>query len=85
MQQLLLRLWQELRTTVVFVTHDVDEAVLLSSRVVVLTKRPARIKAELSVALPRPRTPQLLTTAHFMALKREALELLLAESARACT
>jgi NitT/TauT family transport system ATP-binding protein len=79
MQAMLLRLWHELHMTVVFVTHDVDEAVFLSSRVIVLTKRPARIKAEICVDLPRPRTHRVLTSPEFISLKRDALELLLTE------
>jgi ABC-type nitrate/sulfonate/bicarbonate transport system ATPase subunit len=64
----------------VFVTHDVDEAVFLSDRVIVLTRRPATIKAEIAIDLPRPRTPDVLTTPEFTRYKREALELLLSES-----
>lgn len=79
MQQMLLSLWDELHMTVVFVTHDVDEAVFLSDRVVVLTQRPARVKAELRVPLPRPRTPAALTSPEFTSLKRQTLELLLEE------
>ena len=79
MQQMLLSLWDELHMTVVFVTHDVDEAVFLSDRVVVLTQRPARVKAEFKVDLPRPRTPEVLTTPEFTALKRQTLKLLLQE------
>ncbi len=48
--------------TVVFVTHEVDEALFLSDRVVVLSQRPARIKSEVSINLPRPRTRDLLTS-----------------------
>jgi len=77
MQQMLLSLWHELHMTVVFVTHVVDEAVFLSDRVVVLTPRPARIQREISVQLPRPRTPDVLTSPEFMQLKRETLSLLL--------
>jgi NitT/TauT family transport system ATP-binding protein len=80
MQQTLLRLWQEFHMTVVFVTHDVDEAVFLSDRVVVLTRRPGRIKAELPVDLPRPRALEALTSPAFMRLKRQALDLLVTES-----
>jgi NitT/TauT family transport system ATP-binding protein len=79
MQELLLALWHEYAFTVVFVTHDVDEAIFLSDRVVVLTERPGRVKADLAVALPRPRTRDLLTSAEFMQLKRQALELLFDE------
>jgi NitT/TauT family transport system ATP-binding protein len=76
MQQMLLELWQELHMTVVFVTHDVDEALFLSDRVLVSSRRPGRIAASLSVDLPRPRSSQVLTSLEFMRLKREALELL---------
>jgi NitT/TauT family transport system ATP-binding protein len=79
MQQMLLRLWHEFHMTVVFVTHDVDEAVFLSDRVVVLTPRPGAIKAELAVDLPRPRTLELLTSPEVTDLHRRALRLLLAE------
>jgi NitT/TauT family transport system ATP-binding protein len=77
MQQMLLELWHTFHMTVVFVTHDVDEAVFLSDRVLVLTERPGRIKAELPVTLARPRDHQLLTDATFVSLKRQALDLLL--------
>jgi sulfonate transport system ATP-binding protein len=76
MQELLLALWQEYDITVLFVTHDVDEAIFLSDRIIVMSERPGRVKAELPVALPRPRTRELLTTPEFMQLKRQALELL---------
>ncbi|HTV25146.1 MAG TPA: hypothetical protein VMG12_40910, partial [Polyangiaceae bacterium] len=58
------------------VTHDVDEAIFLSDRIVVLSERPGRVKADLTVDLPRPRTRDLLTSIEFMRLKREALALL---------
>jgi NitT/TauT family transport system ATP-binding protein len=55
MQEELTRLWERTRKTIVFVTHDIDEAVFLGDRVVVLTARPARIKQEVPIGLPRPR------------------------------
>jgi NitT/TauT family transport system ATP-binding protein len=76
MQELLLALWHEHGMTVVFVTHDIDEAIFLSDRIVILSERPGRVKAELCVELERPRTRDLLTSAEFMRLKREALALL---------
>lgn len=82
-QQMLLRLWHDFHMTVVFVTHDVDEAVFLSDRVVVLTRRPGTVKAELPIGLPRPRGLELLTSPTFTSLKREALELVLSEAASA--
>jgi NitT/TauT family transport system ATP-binding protein len=53
----LLRLWDEQRSLVVFVTHDIGEAVRLSDRIVVMTGRPGRVREEISVPLPRPRSP----------------------------
>jgi len=76
MQQLLLDLWQEFRMTVIFITHDIDEAIFLSDRLIVLTERPGGIKAEIATGLKRPRNSELLTTPEFMFLKRECMELL---------
>jgi NitT/TauT family transport system ATP-binding protein len=76
MQEMLLELWQEFHMTVVFVSHDVDEALFLSDRVFVSSRRPGRIKASLVVDLPRPRDSELLVSPEFMRLKRQALELL---------
>jgi len=55
LQELLLRLWKELGFTVVFVTHDTDEAIYLSTRVVALSKPPASVAMDLPIDLPRPR------------------------------
>jgi NitT/TauT family transport system ATP-binding protein len=55
MQTELLRIWRETQKTVLFVTHQIDEAVFLSDRVIVLTVRPGRIKEEIVIELPRPR------------------------------
>jgi NitT/TauT family transport system ATP-binding protein len=57
LQMLLLELWRELGLTIVFVTHDVDEAVFLSGRVIALTGRPARMEAAVVIDLPHPRDP----------------------------
>ena len=73
MQELLLNLWEEYGMTVVFVTHDIDEAILLSDRVLVMSKRPGRIQAEIPVPLVRPRNADLLTDADFMEIKRECM------------
>ncbi len=76
MQRWLLEVWSELDRTVLFVTHDVDEAVFLADRVVVMTPRPGRIEAEIDVAIPRPRGLETLTSPGFMELKRTVLGLL---------
>ena len=55
MQKELLRIWQETKKTIIFVTHSVDEAVFLADRIVVMTTRPGRIKNIYSIDLPRPR------------------------------
>jgi NitT/TauT family transport system ATP-binding protein len=74
MQEMLLGLWAEYGMTVVFVTHDVDEAILLSDRVLIMSKRPGRITAEIPVSLGRPRTLELSTSAEFLRVKRACLE-----------
>ncbi|HEY8906112.1 MAG TPA: ABC transporter ATP-binding protein [Rhodoferax sp.] len=68
MQEILTNMWQRLRLSVLFITHDIDEAIFLSDRIYVMTARPGRIKAEIMVPLPRPRTPQMTTTPEFTAL-----------------
>ena len=80
MQELLLDVWSEYRMTVLFVTHDIDEAVYLGSRVAVLTRRPGRLKALFDVGLPRPRTVDMLVSSEFMKLKRICMDLLREES-----
>ena len=80
MQEMLLELWNGLKMTIVFVTHDVDEAILLSDRVLVMSRRPGRIRADFEVPLPRPRIAEQLTSAKFNRLKKYCLELLREES-----
>jgi ABC-type nitrate/sulfonate/bicarbonate transport system ATPase subunit len=72
----LLGVRDELAATIVLVTHDVDEALLLADRVVVLTKRPARVALDLPVDLERPRTMEVETTGEFTRLKGQLLEAL---------
>ena len=81
MQEMLLSLWEEYRMTIVFVTHDVDEAILLSDRVLVMSNRPGRIKTEIPVYLGRPRSAELLTGADFTGIKRECMQCIRPESA----
>jgi NitT/TauT family transport system ATP-binding protein len=68
MQTELLRIWDEGRKTVLFVTHQIDEAVFLSDRVLVFARRPGRVQAELKIPLPRPRALAMKRTAEFVAL-----------------
>jgi len=65
MQNELLLLWEQTRKTVLMVTHQIDEAVLLSDRIIIFSARPARIVEEVKVNLPRPRTPRLKNDAEF--------------------
>jgi ABC-type nitrate/sulfonate/bicarbonate transport system ATPase subunit len=74
MQELLLGIWEAERKTVLFVTHDIDEAVFMGSRVVVMSARPGRIKVDRRVELPHPRRYSVKTTPEFAALKAELTE-----------
>ena len=74
MQRWLLDVWQRHRRTILFITHDVDEAIFLGDRVVVMTARPGAVKLMRAVNLPRPRAPELLTSPEFTAIKREVLD-----------
>ena len=83
MQELLLELWQRHQQTVLFITHDIEEALLLADRVCVMTARPGRIKKSIPVPMPRPRSIELTLSPEFNALRREVLELIREESVRA--
>jgi NitT/TauT family transport system ATP-binding protein len=83
MQENLLRIWNEFRITVLFVTHDVDEALFLADRVLVMSAGPGRIIADLTVPLLRPRKPEIETEDAFIRLKRQCLEKIRAESLKA--
>jgi len=83
MQELLTGVWEEHRLTVLFVTHDVEEAVYVSDRVLVMTNRPGRIKEEVPITLPRPRAPEMLSSPEFLEPKRRVLESIREESLRA--
>jgi NitT/TauT family transport system ATP-binding protein len=83
MQELLLALWERHQQTVLFVTHDIEEAILLADRVCVMTSRPGRIKKSIAVSMPRPRSIESTTSPEFNALRREVLDLIREESVRA--
>ncbi|SDI72983.1 ABC transporter ATP-binding protein [Pseudomonas panipatensis] len=76
MQKLLLRVWDHSKKTVVFVTHDIDEAILLGDRVYVMGARPGRIKRILDVPIERPRSLDMVMDRGFIDMKREILGLL---------
>ena len=80
MQELLTQVWESHRLTVLFVTHDVDEAVFISDRVVVMTNRPGRIKGEIPIELPRPREYEMAATEAFAEPKLQVLESIREES-----
>jgi len=83
MQELLLGIWERERKTVIFVTHDIDEAIFMASRVLVMTARPGRIKADLAVDLPHPRHYTVKTTPEFSTLKAQLTEEIRVEAMRA--
>ena len=80
MQEILTNMWQRLRLSVLFITHDIEEAIFLSDRIYVMTARPGRIKAELKVDLPRPRKPEMMETPAFAAMERQIRALIREES-----
>ncbi len=83
MQELLLGIWERETKTVLFVTHDIEEAIFLASRVVVMSARPGRIKADIPVDLPHPRHYTVKTSPEFSALKARLTEEIRVEAMRA--
>ncbi len=82
MQEWLLKLWGRHHHTIIFITHDIEEAVFLSDRILTMSARPGRIKNEFRVDLPRPRDHTILTTPAFTALKQRVLDDIYEESVR---
>jgi NitT/TauT family transport system ATP-binding protein len=83
MQELLLRIWEHSKKTVLFITHDIEEAILLGDHVYVMTARPGAIKEKIDVDLPRPRPADATTSPPFIALKRRIMALIHDEAVRA--
>ncbi len=72
----LLRIWEQYRKTIVFITHSLDEAIFLSDRIVVMTRRPGTVKQILDVPLPRPRAPELRHAEAFVRLRQQTWDIL---------
>ena len=71
MQKLLLRLWAHFKPTILFITHDVGEAIFISDRVIAMTKRPGRVKCVLNVNAPKPRDYEFIGSPEFTRLERD--------------
>lgn len=71
MEELLLKILDSNRKTVIFVTHDIEEAIFLSDRIIVMTASPGRVKTELKIPLERPRTYEIIATPEFSKIKLE--------------
>lgn len=76
MQEFLIELWERIRATVIFVTHDIEEAIMLGSRLVVMSARPGRVSLDAPVPLGRPRNWDMSATKEFLDLKRAARQIL---------
>jgi ABC-type nitrate/sulfonate/bicarbonate transport system ATPase subunit len=74
MQKWLLSIWEEDRSSVLFVTHNIDEALFLSDRIIVLSSRPAMVQREYTVPFPRPRQKEILLSQEFLSWKKEIFE-----------
>jgi NitT/TauT family transport system ATP-binding protein len=83
MQEELTEIWQKNRRTVLFVTHDIDEALYLSDRIIVFTARPGRIKADLRIDLPRPRGAEIRKSARFTEYRNQIWDMLREEVLKA--
>ena len=83
MQEWLLGIWEKDHRTVIFITHDIEEAVFLSDRILTMSARPGRIKGELTIDLPRPRDHTIVTTPRFTELKKVVLDQIYEESVKA--
>lgn len=76
MQSYLLQIWRNVDVTVLFITHDLDEAIYLADRIVVLGAHPGRVMEVIDVPVPRPRSPEQILDPKFLATKRRLEELI---------
>jgi NitT/TauT family transport system ATP-binding protein len=83
MQENLLKIWNDFNTTIVFVTHDIDEAIFLSDRILVMSASPGRIVQELDVSLGRPRDTNIVVDPSYAEFKKSCMDVIRTESLRA--
>lgn len=83
MQESLLEIWRKLGTTVVFITHDVDEAVFLADRVLVMSAAPGRIIEDVMINLPRPRSTDMASSSEYLEARKFCLNTIKSESRKA--
>jgi ABC-type nitrate/sulfonate/bicarbonate transport system ATPase subunit len=76
LQELLLKIWRQFHKTIIFVTHEIDEAIFLSDRIIVMTASPGTVKKEIINPLSRPRTRDIITTQEYAELKKEIFSLI---------
>lgn len=85
MQEMLIKVWQSERTTVVFITHDIDEAIMLGTKIYVMSRRPGRIEAVFPVELACERGHDMLADSEFLALKKLIMDMLWEQSVAAAS
>ncbi|MCC6347720.1 MAG: ABC transporter ATP-binding protein [Nitrospirales bacterium] len=83
MQEFYVGLFEEVGRTNLFITHEIDEAIFLADRLIIMTYQPGRVKAEIEIDLPRPREFHLLASPRFMEIREQAIDLLYEEAAKA--
>jgi ABC-type nitrate/sulfonate/bicarbonate transport system ATPase subunit len=83
MQEVLLKAWEDTHKTILFVTHDVEEAIFLGDSIYVMTARPGKIKEKIKVSLDRPRSYEVKDEGIFLRIKKQALHLIREESVKA--
>ncbi|MCL4536897.1 MAG: ATP-binding cassette domain-containing protein [Nitrospirae bacterium] len=82
MQEFYVGLYEEVGRTNFFITHEIDEAIFLADRLVIMTFQPGKVKAEIEVDLPRPRDFRMMASTRFMEIRKQAIELLYEEAAK---
>jgi len=83
MQEFYVGLFEEVGRTNLFITHEIDEAIFLADKLVIMTYQPGKVKAEIEVDLPRPREFKMLASSRFMEIRTQAIDLLYEEAAKA--